>query len=414
MTTATRTNTQPQEPVAQGGIHDLPKVLLFLSREVLTDVQRDYLGDVLASQIDIDFLLHQCEQRLIAPIALTHMIDLAGELFPDRVETWKATRRGFVAIAMRLFFEAARFHEACLSKAVSRHVFFKGPSLATQYYRTAAFRTCRDLDVLIPPTQLAGLVARATASGYSIASRPYDSVAHRGQEALVAYVSMNDVVTLRSPQGVIIELHKTLDRNSGLFDTEHFLRNAELLDFFGREIRVPPPEALFCYVVYHSTQHTWARLNWFTDVHAILSREGFDRGSCMQFAERLGLGRIVAACIELDDWCSAGARTTGDLGDGALALYEMFVDNIQGGLQREKEIILQEHGFGLPHRFQAAGHTRRRVLLSHIAQAFSPDFETYSRYPMKPSLWWIYGLMRPPSSLIGLIKSRMLSARRKA
>jgi hypothetical protein len=348
---------------------NLPKVLLFFSREELTQEQSIFLDTLFRSDIDVDLLLRQCDQRLILPIAVGHLIDFGRNRFEHRLDGFKETRRVLAAFSMQVFFEMARFHDTCISGTNAQHIFVKGPSLAVQYYATPALRQCRDVDVLIPKTQVSKVVRTALARGFAISSPIYEKVEHRGFEAVDAFVAMNDVVTLRSPSGVFFEIHKTLDRNTGLFDTEMLLKETENLDFFGRTINVLSRELLLCYVVYHSTQHTWARLNWFTDVHAILSHEAFDRAVCLDWARRVGLEDLVAGCIELDEWCSAGAPEGTSLGEAATVLRDLFVENIDGGLDKEKEIILSQHTVGLPKRFHAAEHARRRAIVNHLNRA---------------------------------------------
>lgn len=390
-----------------GNRMDLSKTMIFLSREIINETQEAYLNKVLASGVDLERLSLESEQRLIAPISFGHLIKLAQSASPVRLEHWRKARQGWVARSM-LFREAmAQFHSHCIDATGAQHVYVKGPSLAAQYYQNPFFRQCRDIDILVSQPDVKNVIHEALEQGYAFVGSLFDAVAHRGDEAAEAYISMSDVISMRSPEGVHFEIHKTLDRNSGLFRTRALCEMAEPMSFHGTEVNVLPAEMAFCYVAYHSTQHTWARLNWFTDVNAILKSPGFDRVRCLELARGHGILELTSACIELDDWLTAGAENAGELNPEARELFRLLQRNIEGNLATEKELMLAEHTIGLPRRFHASFFARLRAFLRHVKTSFSADMALYSRYPLPKRLWWVYSLLRPAHGLVGLVKSRL-------
>jgi hypothetical protein len=279
---------------------------------------------------------------------------------------------------------------------MSARAYFKGPSLAARFFKKPHVRQCRDIDVLVPLDDVKKVVSTALEAGYRIDDDEYAAVSHRGEEALAAYLEMSDVAFMRSPRGIAFEIHGSLDRKSRLFEPKLLFEHAQDQDFFGQKIRVMEDELLFCYVAYHATNHTWSRLNWFSDAHAILSAKDFNREICRKWARRLGIEDLVDATIEINDWCSSGALTPEPPGQGAKEIFRLFCANLEGGLDAELQLKQASKRIGLPARFRASGQARLRAFF-HIlwVSVFSPNFSLYRRVPLPRKFWWVYAVIRP-------------------
>lgn len=376
--------------------YDLQKLLLHLSRETLTREQRETVSGLILTDLELAEVTRHCVERLVAPIAIGHLTEFWGGRNEDLDSQWREIERQSLMLSMLFASEMLEFHKACIEDVAQNHLYFKGPSLAVKYYTRPHARLCRDVDILVPERDLSEVVDAALANGYHIENEDYSMVRHRGKEALSAYVDMSDVVFLRSPRGIAFEIHGSLDRKSGLFDPQLLFRNSKDIDFFHHAIRVIDDELLFCYVAYHATNHTWSRLNWFADAHAILSSKGFNRETCRGWARKLGIADLVDATIEIDDWCSSGTNSSAPPGDGAKQLFHLFVANIEGGLDAEFAIKTASKRRGLPDRFQASGYARIRAYLNYLRlNVFSPNFLLYCRFPLSRRFWWLYTFIRP-------------------
>jgi hypothetical protein len=97
------------------------------------------------------------------------------------------------------------------------HLFFKGPSLAARYYDDPAIRFSRDIDLLVPCDKAADLLEAALQRNYQ-ALNPKQLASDRS--SLDFAVRTQPVLTIASPKGVEIELHRQLDKEGKLYRTE--------------------------------------------------------------------------------------------------------------------------------------------------------------------------------------------------
>lgn len=314
------------------------------------------------------------------------------------------------ALAMRSLLiaaEMARFHDRCITPLRADHVYLKGPSLAQRYYAKPHLRQSRDIDILIDETVFHDVVARARDLGYRLSDANLNDIEEGRAEAEAAYVEMNKVVTLRSPEGVFFEVHRSVDRHSAVFRPREFLTSAVPMAFHGHTIRVLPTDMLFSYVAFHSAQHAWSRLNWFTDIHAILRDPQASPDTILRRGEQLGIVGMVRACLEMDALAGSTEPVLRYDPDGpAGRILDFYRRNIDGGIEAEKRILGEEHRLGLPRRFDVSRRTRARAMLGHVRSAFEPDIAIYRRFPLPRGLWWAYGLVRPVVGLARLVRMR--------
>lgn len=140
---------------------------------------------------------------------------------------------------------------------------FKGPILAVHLHGHAGMRRCGDIDLYVPPAELAAARAVLAELGYR-----RDPVACCPVESAFLHCRGNHEVHRHDELGFLLELHwQTLPRR--------FLRGHEEGPIWRRVVSVPfgrrtvpvlRPESLLLLLCVHGAKHLWYRLGWVVDV----------------------------------------------------------------------------------------------------------------------------------------------------
>jgi hypothetical protein len=125
--------------------------------------------ETLARQIsDWDTVLDTAVRNFNLPNLRRHLSRMAPGVVPRpvlvrlKIEANASATRNLLMISAQ-----RRFKETCLDPLGADAVFFKGVSLASQYYPDLGLRPCRDIDVLVQATALRAIVLRGIEAGYS-------------------------------------------------------------------------------------------------------------------------------------------------------------------------------------------------------------------------------------------------------
>ncbi|EWG98234.1 hypothetical protein Q427_31605 [Halomonas sp. BC04] len=272
-------------------------------------------------------------------------------------------------------------------------MFFKGPALAASYYGDPAGRFCRDIDLLVSHGDMVALLEMAIRSGYRLLE-PEGIAADR--QSLAFAVDAHPVITLVSPQGVPVELHRRLDKMGAIYDTGSLLSNVENLPWGNASLSVMPTDELFVYVCLHHTRHRWSHLHWLVDLDAIQRSAGFNSAKVQHCARQRGLTATVDAALELYRACSLIGNSEVSLPDTpGRELLCACLTNLQGDRQTElaqrRKNISMDFAFSwqvtMVHRWACCW--RKWCLMCR------PSYMDYRRFPLPPRWRWLYWLMRP-------------------
>ena len=227
------------------------------------------------------------------------------------------------------------FSAGCLEPLGVRHAFFKGASLAHRYHAHPAARPSRDVDVLVDPAMALAVVRHARQAGYT----PVRQVGPTERD-LVRWMKQETVYGMRAPNGVLIEIHHSLDHGDGVLDSVRMLGRAEIIDYRGRMLPVLRTSDLFVYMCMHHTRHFWSHLHWYADLDAIIAHPLFDLAEVREVAASARLDSTIEACLQLHEFArSADWPDTLSLERGASeALLARSVECLEGGPAREVEL----------------------------------------------------------------------------
>lgn len=244
-----------------------------------------------AEGVDWEFLLRQASLHALGPCLTRYCEERADEVPPSVLERM---RQELVAVRAYNFYlqqELVRVTGLLVAGKVQVAA-WKGPALAAMAYPDAALRQSADLDLLVPPSQMAKALEILTANGYHEVDA--DTGGHtRNLE--------------RTAPKTVVEVHGLAVQSyfSVPWQTDDILEEGNTVSTMTGEIPVPSPEKLLLLLCLHGGKHVWERLIWICDlVLLIRATPDMDWGKLWDLAVKcrsermLGLGLVLADAME--------------------------------------------------------------------------------------------------------------------
>lgn len=208
-------------------------------------------------------------------------------------------------------------------------------------------------------------------------------------DACLRYVP---VVELRSPTGIMIELHQALAKSGCVFSTSKYLKASVARPVEGIDLRVLPCTELFVYLCFHHSKHRWSSLHWCADLEAFWQHPELNPLQINALARKLGLAATVEESwklrSELETLALYGALPAERppsrlLADCMAALTRSFLPVIEPPEQRREP--------DFPYGWQKTPGYRWRIQCAR----FHPSAYDYFDWPL-PARWhWLYYLVKP-------------------
>ena len=316
--------------------HASRRLLMLSARGAWNDAQRARAVQLVAGVADWNAFCEVAIRSFGACLAYRLLSTLdAGSVPPPILARMQQMSRMVAVRSLQIEGAMLEFKSGCLEPLGVRHVFFKGAALAHRYHAAPAARPSRDVDVLIDPAVALEVVRRARQAGYT----PIRPIGPTDRD-LVRWMKQETVYGMRSPNGVLIEIHHSLDHGDGVLDSDRMLGRAETIDFRGRSLPVLRTSDLFVYMCMHHTRHFWSHLHWYADLDAITAHPRFDLAEVREVAASVHLGSTIEACLQLHARASTGdwPETLSLDGDTSEALLARSIECLEGGPAREVEL----------------------------------------------------------------------------
>lgn len=377
------------------------RLLILLARLELSAPQQREAMALCARIDDWTEVTRQAKQQFVLPLVYRHLRHLS----PPSLSTQDAAQMRSQCVSilqhnLQVVAEQQRLVRELLDPLEIPHLFFKGPSLAARYYDDPAIRFSRDIDLLVPCDRAADLLEAALQRDYQ-ALNPKQLTPDRS--SLDFAVRTLPVLTITSPRGVKIEVHRQLDKEGRLYRTDALLEARDPLPFGDAVLWTMPTSELFVYICLHHTRHYWSHLHWLVDLDAIQRHSDFDLGEVYACAEKHDLTTTVAASMELYHALTQPEPSLAQgLGEHGRILLNACLATLQGG--HEAELALR-HISPTPD-FAFSWQTTTSYLMAYrIRRPVVPLMPTYNDYqflPLPPRWQWLYHIIRPCRVLIKL------------
>ena len=382
--------------------------LLFFSRARVPAHDSDKARALCATVEDWPLLINIAARKFSLPFVYSNLkeLDMGADL-ADVLEQMHRVVLLNTFAALRVLQAQRTFHRDCIEPLNVPHVYLKGPTLAMRYYDDPGQRFARDIDVLVSREDQEKIARHSLKRGYLI----LDETAQKGRafsdRDLHALLTYKTVVTLVSPDDVIIEVHRDVDKRLGVFRPADMLDRREYLRADGLRYDVMPISDLFCYVCYHNTRHIWSRLHWIADLDALITHSSFEPDQVLARAGELGLRANVEACLELHKMAISGHFSAQAAGEGRGAeLARICLKNLAGDLELEYALREDEELIGLPFTWMVSRDVRRRARTQTQLDRILPGYEEYEAWPLPRALQWLYYISKP----LGIAKRHFLGS----
>jgi hypothetical protein len=316
------------------------RLLVLLAKTTITPAQLDAARRLANEVLDWHEFTQLAAAKFIATYAYRHLSRIPDALPASALEPLRKLAYGFALASLRTTAALVTFHRRCIAEGRVSYVYLKGPTLAAQYSQDPGARFCRDIDVLIAQRDFKLVLSRASASGYAVFIDFGQKARAMCKRDLDFLANCADVVTIVSEDGVIIELHRRLDKQSVDFDLVAAFATAEEVELSGLKIRTLAKPLHFTYVCYHHSRHFWSKLHWLADLDTMAQAPHFDADAVRELADRIGIRPTIEGALQLAQIISSPSLCDCEIDQhclgGQFLLACLF--NLDGDLELEQSL----------------------------------------------------------------------------
>lgn len=381
--------------IANSSVSPVEQLLLICARPVLSPQLRAVLRKLSSLSLNWGKVLNGARCNFIAALASKHLIETAADLLPAPVITELTRLRRQNAMRSLEIARIQRFLvEEILEKQNSRQVFIKGATLSHQYYGDMHLRQYRDIDLLLDEASVFAAGTELIQQRYVVTNPAWQR--SRSQD-LAAFCRYNSVLELRSPSGIQVELHRTLDNSGCVFSTHDYLSSSVLRQVDGTQLNVLPCTELFVYLCFHHSKHQWSSLHWCADLEAFWQHSEMDHSHVLKLARHLGLVSTIQESwklrSDLEELAICGELSSGRTHSRFLAdcLKALKLSTRAPGTDpvRASAELPREPDF--PYSWQKSPAYRWRFQVARC----HPSAVDYDAWPLPLRWHWLYYLVKP-------------------
>ncbi|MEM7329345.1 MAG: nucleotidyltransferase family protein [Pseudomonadota bacterium] len=378
------------------------QLLLLTAKPDTNDTQLEQIQNLIGQVTDWKFVSETAVSKFSAPYLYRALTRVNTDSIPP--ETMQQLRSFSEYTRLRALKMAAaqiEFHRKCIEPTDARHVYIKGMVFPTQFHGNYTERYSRDIDVLVDERQFEAVILRAVEAGYRVllSAIPLKYATSKNDLRFATKYSVE--IGLVSREGILIEVHRRLDKSSVIFDSNTALSTSETVKVSGVSMNTLKKPLHFVYICYHHSRHLWSRLHWLADLDLVLKSSELELEEIQKTADETGLRPTVDASIEFYERSSRPDEWNGI--DKRRGLADTFLQacliNLNGGLELEVELRRSLFSTDLISKTQISTGHRLKTALTNLRSKFRPVPAQYANRPLPASLFWLYHLQRPFLSL---------------
>lgn len=351
----------------------LAKLLVLTARPHLNTEQEARALVLCAADINWPQFIQLAEAKQSLPLAYRNLSALQAGGPPTQFREEMHRRSVSMALAaLRMMAAQIQFQKACLDACGADYAYIKGSVIAAAYYGDVGLRFARDIDILVRETAIPEVVFQALGSGYTM-DLMGQSASHCSEADIFSILLQEGAVTLHSPDGIPIELHKCLGKDGfTYFSSDKILRNKCVISIGGMPSNMLHINDLFPYICYHHSGHYWSRLHWLADLDAMISHPSFSATDVLASAKQYRLQETIEACLALNRLSSdVEGWDNGASPERGKQLLRACLTNLAGGIDVEFDMRRSIYAGWFAFEWQRTTTTSWQIITQKIRQLFS-------------------------------------------
>ncbi|MFC4103159.1 nucleotidyltransferase domain-containing protein [Paenibacillus xanthanilyticus] len=225
------------------------------------------LPDECLSGIDWAQFLRMVKHHRVYPLVYTNLKKSGAEAVPEFVmqSLYEDYCRNIFQM-MRLTAEMERIYKTLQTNGI-RTIVLKGPILANALYGNISMRTSKDLDMLIPASDVERMEEILREQGY-------DPTHDAPQVLNTKKWKTHHLAYSHKESGIQIEVHWRLNPNTVKEPTfDELWERSNTSTLVSTPLHYLGDADLFQYLISHGARHGWFRLRWLCDIQSLLQRE---------------------------------------------------------------------------------------------------------------------------------------------
>jgi hypothetical protein len=368
------------------------QLVLLLSRERLSAAQLESARRIGADIKDWRALLMLATRKYTVNFVTAHLKELGVfDRHPELAGFAQSLCLQIVAQFLRAKASQKAFHRTCVLPTKAEHLYMKGIPLTEIYYGNGTARFCRDIDIICKESDFGKLIWRALDQGYEYFDTECEPQYAKKKEFLNFAIRHSDVVSLLGRDGILIEVHRSIEKTTAMFSLKEIFADADEVDIGENKIKMMSTAWLFLYICYHHSRHFWSRLHWVADIAAIRNHQSFNEQEVRGLAARIGLLPTLDAVLEFGTMTGEPERWTDASfsGNGSL-LLDVCLANLKDDRETEQKLRKEMFLFDMIGDWQLGKGHKAKVWAKSALRRLRPSVSQYLADPKPPSQEWLY------------------------
>ncbi|TVX79104.1 nucleotidyltransferase family protein [Peribacillus simplex] len=239
--------------------------IINMNKEGTEPIKNKYFID-----IDWELFLQLAVHHRIYPLVYSKLNKIGVDLIPqDVVQTLYQEYKENTFQMLHLSGEMERLSKLFTENNI-RLLFLKGPAIAEDIYGDISLRTSKDLDILIPKTDLKKAEQLLLNYGYEKEEISPVSSKRKSGSIHVSYY--------HSQKKTQIEIHWRLYRPPAKEPSfDELWRRKRISNLTSYPVYLFGKDDLFFYLVNHGAKHGWFRLRWLADIDQIIRKSNITK-----------------------------------------------------------------------------------------------------------------------------------------
>lgn len=267
-------------------------------------------------------------------------------------------------------------------------IVIKGALLSKKLYDDVAYRSSRDIDILIQPRALLKTYEYLLANGF----RQLEPQLQLTKKNFKAYLRLTNQISFGTEAGQMVEVHWALFKGKSTFpySQEDVWNLTQKVSLLGREFLTLQDFICFQFLYVHGARHQYTNLFWLIDVATLGKKmSGESRQLQVEFARKKDLDRQLALSMALSEHLlKTPFALLGEMDHKTAEQLTFIQQVIEAGVNQKSafwdNLKLLNYRLGL-----------RKSWAYKAAHFKLFSLKDYSALPLPSYLHWTYFFLRP-------------------